>query len=51
LAARPGVTVADEHLFEYLEQPRYFADPLHLNREGRNDFSAALARFILQRFF
>jgi hypothetical protein len=51
LIGRPNAVVADEHMFDHLEEPRYFADALHLNREGRGEFSTALASFILQRFF
>lgn len=51
LASRPAVVVADEGMFDSLEQPQYFFDALHLNGAGRRLFSNALAAFILQRFF
>ena len=43
LAKRPWVTVVDRHRFESLEKPELFADPLHLNSDGRAVFSPMLA--------
>ncbi|HYL72671.1 MAG TPA: SGNH/GDSL hydrolase family protein [Bryobacteraceae bacterium] len=43
LASRPNVTLLDEHLFDSLERPELFQDPLHLNRPGMEKFSRMLA--------
>ena len=43
LAARPNVTLLDEHTFESLERTGLFKDPLHLNSEGMKLFSRMLA--------
>jgi hypothetical protein len=43
LAARPGVTLLDEHLFDSLERPELFKDAFHLNDAGCSRFSAMLA--------
>ena len=43
LASRPNVIVLDEHLFDTLERPEFFGDPLHLNGEGMVRFSRILA--------
>jgi hypothetical protein len=51
LAGRPRVLVADEKMFDYLEQPKYFFDGFHLNSSGRRLFSHDLGTFVLQRFF
>ena len=51
MASRRNVVVADEHLFDDLEQPRYFFDPLHMNSVGRQAFSSRLAALVLQRLF
>jgi hypothetical protein len=48
LAARPRVTLEDEHAYDSLEHPELFQDALHLNREGVARFSAMLARNIRQ---
>jgi hypothetical protein len=42
LAGRPGVILADEHAFEFLERPELFKDGAHLNREGIARFSPRL---------
>jgi len=34
LARRPGVVLADEHAFDFLERPELFKDGSHLNRDG-----------------
>jgi hypothetical protein len=44
LAARPEVTLIDEHLFDSLERPQFFRDAIHLNRPGFERFSFPLAR-------
>ena len=51
ITARHKVSVADEHLFDDLEQPQYFFDALHMNAAGRRQFSARLASLVLERFF
>lgn len=51
LVSRPNAIVADEHLFDDLEQPRYFYDPLHMNSAGRRAFSTRLADLVLQLAF
>jgi hypothetical protein len=43
LASQPKVTLLDEHLFDSLERPELFQDPLHLNRPGMEKFSRMLA--------
>ena len=43
-AEQPGVTLVDEHLFDFLEEPRMFLDELHLNRTGLDQFSRRMAR-------
>ena len=48
LATRPDVIMLDEHLFDQLERPEFFADALHLNREGMERFSRILALEIRQ---
>ncbi|HWB96761.1 MAG TPA: hypothetical protein VG672_08670, partial [Bryobacteraceae bacterium] len=50
LASRRHVVVADETLFQSLEKPAYFFDAFHLNRAGREAFTAGLAEFILRHF-
>jgi hypothetical protein len=47
-AENPGVTIADEHLFEDLQRPDYFFDVFHMNRKGRKLFSLHLAALIEQ---
>ena len=43
-ASQPHVTLLDEHLFESLERPEFYFDPLHLNAEGAVRFSTMLAQ-------
>jgi hypothetical protein len=43
IASQPDVVVLDEHLFDRLEHTDVFADPMHLNGEGMNQFSRILA--------
>jgi lysophospholipase L1-like esterase len=43
-ASQPHVILLDEHLFEPLERPEYYHDPLHLNAEGAVRFSTILAQ-------
>ena len=43
LAARPNVTLMDEHLFDSLERPELFQDQLHLNGPGMDRFSVMIA--------
>ena len=43
-ASHPHVTLLDEHLFESLERPEFYYDPLHLNAEGAARFSTMLAQ-------
>jgi hypothetical protein len=43
LASQTNVAVLDEHLFDQLERPEFFTDPIHLNREGMERFSRMLA--------
>jgi hypothetical protein len=43
LAARPNVSLIDEHFFDELERPELFGDPLHLNRDGTERFSHMVA--------
>jgi lysophospholipase L1-like esterase len=49
LASRPNVIVLDEHLFEALERPELFGDPLHLNGAGMVKFSRVLAAAVRDR--
>jgi lysophospholipase L1-like esterase len=49
LASRPNVIVLDEHLFDTLERPEFFGDPLHLNGEGMVRFSRILATELRHR--
>jgi hypothetical protein len=44
LASRGEATLLEEHLFDSLEHPEFFADELHLNNPGFEQFSATLAR-------
>ncbi len=44
LAAHPNVIVASEHLFDELELPEFFGDPIHLNGPGSERFSQILAK-------
>ncbi|MFN0101949.1 MAG: hypothetical protein ACKV2U_07650 [Bryobacteraceae bacterium] len=44
LASRPGVTLLDEHLLDYLERPEFFMDALHLNAEGCRRLTETLTR-------
>jgi hypothetical protein len=46
VAKNPGVTIADEHLFEDLQRPGYFFDVFHMNRKGRELFSRRLAALV-----
>jgi hypothetical protein len=48
LASRPHVVLLDEHLFDSLERPELFQDPLHLNRPGMEQFSRMLATEVLR---
>lgn len=43
LRKRPWVSVIDGHAFEDMERPEWFADDLHLNADGRREFSPRLA--------
>lgn len=43
LAARANVILLGEHLFDSLERPELFGDPLHLNRAGMEQFAPMLA--------
>jgi hypothetical protein len=43
MASEPNAIVLDEHLFDSLERPDLFADPLHLNGPGMEKFSRILA--------
>jgi hypothetical protein len=38
------VRLLPEHLFDLLEQPRFFGDPMHLNHPGSQEFSLMAAR-------
>jgi hypothetical protein len=51
LRARRNVVVEDERVFEFLEQPQYFFDALHLNASGRRLFSETLTKLLLTKFF
>ena len=44
LAAKPNTILLDEHLFDPLEKPEFFMDPLHLNAEGCRLFTEILTR-------
>jgi hypothetical protein len=48
LAARPGVTLLPERLFESLERPGWFIDQMHLNGPGCAEFSRMLGRQVSQ---
>jgi len=39
----PAVTIVDENAFTSIEKPEYFFDSLHLNAQGREEFSKQLA--------
>lgn len=41
-ARQPNVVVMDAATFQYLEKPAFFSDVLHLNREGRKEFTEHL---------
>ena len=43
LASQRNVVVLEEHLFDQLERPEFFRDPIHLNREGMERLSRMLA--------
>jgi hypothetical protein len=43
LKAQRNVVVLDEHLFDSLERPELFMDPIHLNGDGCKRFSRMLA--------
>jgi hypothetical protein len=49
LRKRPWVSVVDRHVFEPLEKPEFFADYLHMNAEGRKQFSPLLADTVKER--
>jgi hypothetical protein len=40
-------TVAPERQFSHFERPEYFFDALHLNRAGRERFTAELVRYLV----
>jgi hypothetical protein len=42
----PGVKVMDEDAFYALEDPQYFFDTLHMNREGRMQFTNRLSSWL-----
>ena len=44
LASGPGVTLIDEHYFDPLERPELFADEMHLNHAGMDQFTRMLSR-------
>jgi hypothetical protein len=44
LAARPGVILLPEHLFDSIERPGLFIDQMHMNGPGCAEFSRILAR-------
>ena len=48
LAAKPNTILLDEHLFDLLEKPKFFMDPLHLNAEGCRLFTEILTRKVSQ---
>jgi hypothetical protein len=48
LASRPGVLVLEEHTFDYLEDPAYFQDALHMNGRGSRLFSERLVAEIVE---
>jgi hypothetical protein len=43
IASQPNVVVLNEHLFDQLEHPDLFWDGWHMNRDGMEQFSRALA--------
>jgi|GEM_PF-585051 hypothetical protein len=43
-----NVSILDRHVFEHLENPKFFADSLHLNHEGREAFSRQSAAILAQ---
>ena len=43
IASEPDVIVLNEHLFDPLERTDLFADPIHLNAKGLDQFSRILA--------
>ena len=45
-ASRPNVLLMDEHVFDSLEHPEFFADGMHMNKPGVALFSTMLAREI-----
>ncbi len=45
-ARRPGVVLADEHAFDFLETPELFKDGAHLNRDGIALFSPRLVEVV-----
>lgn len=44
LAQRPNVVLIAPDMFDFLQRPEYFKDPLHLNQTGLNLFTEKLAR-------
>ncbi len=48
LAARPGVVLLPERLFESLEKPSLFLDQMHLNGPGSEQFSRMLGTQVRQ---
>ncbi len=45
-ASRRGVLLAGEQLFDEIERPEWFGDPIHMNNEGSALFSEILAKEI-----
>lgn len=48
LADRPGVTLLDEHLLDYLERPEFFMDALHLNAKGCKRLTETLTQTVAE---
>ena len=46
LAKQPDTILSDEHLFDELERPALFKDPMHLNGPGSRRFTEILARHV-----
>jgi hypothetical protein len=42
-ASRQDVLLVDEHLFDELERPEFFADAVHMNGPASDRFSTMLA--------
>jgi hypothetical protein len=43
-ASNAQVRLLGEHVFDSLEQPRFFGDPMHMNHPGSQEFSRMAAR-------